>query len=489
MNKKTVGFKIGVRLAVLHFCFVMLCFFAALMSRSSTGGLIFLWFYFLDAPTLFLFPFSVLVELLDLLAPVVQFGIFGSALWFLIPWLIDKAFTTIFPNGTRTMSVFIIIVAIPFVLAGFSRLSLLSAKRSMQERRPEELKNKLNSISSNFLTQKTIFEDSASFQVNSITRMNCRPEVGAELILGLTRGVAFLNKSYQEQHRIKFSQQMWLPSVEPVVMDRDHHICGIVAYMFHEKSVHLFDINGNEIWRYAQGGNAGGIDGVSFGDIDGDGKTEFAIYYSYREGIHLLDGDGKIKWKRPIYSLGHLEIVDIDGDGKMEIIYTNSNNANGITNFTILDSRGVVIKQWSVPTESYEFAVVGWPKRQAKPNFLLTEKGTIRLVDLDGNGVAGLNAPGSRAFGDVKSVTVKFHKEKSEYLAVKKSLHPDLSVLYVYDADGKLVYQKTDVIEGVLIPTLAAVPADETGAERLLVGGEEDSKAKVFEYSLTGANP
>jgi len=59
----------------------------------------------------------------------------------------------------------------------------------------------------------------------------------------------------------------------------------------------------------------------------------------------------------------------------------------------------------------------------------------------------------------MNAVTVKFKKGEPEYLAVKKSLHPDLSVLYVYDANGKLVYQKTQVIEGLLSPTLAAVPA------------------------------
>jgi hypothetical protein len=85
----------------------------------------------------------------------------------------------------------------------------------------------------------------------------------------------------------------------------------------------------------------------------------------------------------------------------------------------------------------------------------------------------------------VKAATVKLKKEESKYLAVKKSLHPDLSVLYVYNPNGRLVYQKTEVIKGVLAPMLTAGPTNEVGLEKLIVGASREYNTQVLEYSAT----
>jgi hypothetical protein len=220
---------------------------------------------------------------------------------------------------------------------------------------------------------------------------------------------------------------------------------------------------------------------VDFGDIDGDGKTEFAVYHRYTEGIHLVNSDGKVRWKHPVIALGHLEIIDIDGDGKDEIIYKKSNAS---TEFTILDESGSIVNKLKTTATSYEFTMVKWPKNESGPCLLLTEDSKIRIIDLNGNAVIELDAPGCRTFGKVKASTVKFKEDEPEYLAVRKSLHPDLSVLYVYDHDGKLVYQKTEVIGGGRKPTISAVAKNETGNEVLLVGSVRDGKPVVLEYSL-----
>jgi hypothetical protein len=481
MKQKSIGFKIGVVLAAVHLCLTVLAFFAYINSRSSTAGLVFIWFFSLDAPILLL-PFSVF-QIFGVAAPLIQFGVFGSALWFLIPWLIDMAFTCVFPNGKRLVGAIVIVGAIPFLLAGFSQLGFLSLKLMIRRERPAELKKVLNRASSDFLTEKVIFEDNAAGTVNSISRMNCRPGAGMELIVAMSGGIVFLNESYQEQSRLKFADRRF-NTIEPLDMDGTHS-CRFLAYRYGE-GAHLFDLERKEIWNFTWPDSSGlHIDGVRFGDVDGDGKMEFAMFYRYTQGIHLVDGDGKTRWEHPVYSLGHLEIADIDGNGKARVIYTNSNNANGITDFTILDSEGTIASQQKIATESYEFAVIRWPNRAAKPNILLTEDGKIRIVDIKGETVMQLDAPGCRPFGDMEAVTVKFKKEEPEYLAVRKSLHPDLSVLYVYDANGKLVYQKTEVIEGLLYPTLATVPINETDTERLLVGASaQNFRAQVLEYSL-----
>ena len=122
-------------------------------------------------------------------------------------------------------------------------------------------------------------------------------------------------------------------------------------------------------------------------------------------------------------------------------------------------------------------------KRVAHPT-RLAEDAKIRIVDLKGNTVIELDAPGCRPFGEVKALTVKFKEDELEYLAVRKSLHPDLSVLYVYDYDGKLVYQKTEVIKRGRNLALSVVPMNEMGNEGLLVGSGRNHKPLILEYSL-----
>jgi hypothetical protein len=370
------------------------------------------------------------------------------------------------------------------VLAGFFRLSFFSAKLLVQQERPEELKKKLNQASSDFLTGKVIFEDYSPAGVTSINRMKCRPSGGDELVLALPQSIVFLNDNYRVQHKLNLVDRKAFKRIEPLVVNGAQS-CEYLGYMYPE-GVHLYGPDGKEIWNFvSQNSNTGGIDGVRSGDIDGDGKPEFAVYSRYREGIALLDSTGEIKWKYPVYALEHLEIADVQGDGKADIIFDNSNNANGVTEFTVLDSQGAVARQLKIKTASSEFGLISWPGSDSKLNILLTEEGKIRIVDFNGATLMQLDAPGCRTFGELKALTVKLNKDEPAYLAVRKSLHPDLSVLYVYAADGKLVYQKTEVNNGLLAPALAAIPSID-GAERLLVGESAPNfKARVIEYSLT----
>ena len=484
MKRKSIGFKIGIVFGIFHFCLAILAFFAYSNSQSSTAGLVFILFFSLDAP-IFLLPSS-LFKVFGIVAPLIQFGIFGSALWFSIPWLIDMAFTRIFSSGKRLVRVLIIVIAIPIILAGFSKLSMFSIKLKIQSERPSELKKVLNKASSNFLAEKVVFEGGEGGSVSSINRTNCGDGDGLQLIVALSGywcGVVSLNESYQEQSRLNFAG-LGFNTVETIDADKANS-CRFLAYSY-SKGVYLFDLEGKEKWKLAHDDNSTGhIDGVDFGDIDGDGKVEFAVYHRYGKGIHLVDEAGKTRWKHPINALGHLEIIDVDGNGKVEIIYDNSNNANGPTEFKILDEAGSIVKQLKIPTTSYEFAMVKWPNIESKPHILLTEDTKIRIVDLEGNPVIELDAPGCRPFGEVKALTVKFENDKPEYLAVKKRLFPDLSVLYVYDNEGKLVYQKTELVEGGGNLAFSVIPMNETGDEGLLVGSTRNKKPLVLEYSLS----
>ena len=184
--------------------------------------------------------------------------------------------------------------------------------------------------------------------------------------------------------------------------------------------------------------------------------------------------------------MGHLEIADTGEDGKNEIIFSNGNNADKVTEFKFLNSNGEVDKQFKIATQSSQFAIINWPDINKKSNILLTENNNIRLVDLNGETVIQLNAPGCRTFGDVKAVAVKFKKNEPAFLAVRKILMPDIAVLYIYDIKGNLVYNKTETFTGNMNATLVAVPTDEEGGEKLLVGSEgKNYGSQLIEYSIS----
>ena len=399
----------------------------------------------------------------------------------------DRLVTRVFPNGTRTVRWVTVIGTIPVFIVGFTRLGVLTTDLSIRQERPVELVRSLGSPSSDYLSERVVFDDGALGGVSSINRVNCRPNAGTETLVALHRGVVFLNDSYEEQTRIVFSGQ-YFQTVNPVHPD-DARSCRFIVCKLFENAA-LLDSGGKEIWRVAGDTDAGQhIDGVECGDIDGDGKPEFAVYHRYQEGIALVDGSGKTMWKHPVGALGHLEMKDVRGNGKQEIIYCNSNNASGTTVFTILAADGAVVHRVEISTASYEFAVIRWPGKEGRPNLLLTEENRIRIVDMKGSAVVQLDAPGCRTFGKVKAVTVQFQKDEPACLAVRKSLHPDLAVLFVYDANCKLVFQKAEVRKGGMQPALAVVRVDETGVERLLVGAARGYGARVLEYSLAQQVP
>ena len=480
MKRSSLGFKIGIGVALFHFCMVLLACLAVWQSRSSTAGLAFIWFFFLDAPLFFLEPLS--FGLFGQLGPLIHYGLLGSALWFLIPWLIGKIAARIFPRRPRVATVVCLIVAIPILLVGFLKLYSFSMERSIEGERPEELKGRLNSISSDFLTSKVVFsEDGVFCGISGISKMTCRPGAGAELLVALPRAVVFLDDNYQEKHRVSFGDRVF-HTIEPADIDGKHS-CAFLAYSFME-GAYLFDFQGKELWNYTQHDSATGyVEAARCGDIDGDGKQEVAVLDGYSREIRLLDSDGRTRWKHPAISIRHMEMADVRGNGKAEVVYGNFDCTIMGVDLTVLNATGAVASETKIVTPTEEFALVRWPRRKTAPNVLLTEDNKIRIVDLDGKAVIQLDAPGCRPFGDMRAVTVKLKKDEPEFLAVKKNLHPDLSVLYVYNAEGKLVYQKTDVTGGALAVTLAAVPAKEAGLEKLLVGAAQEPNVQVLELS------
>ena len=125
MKQKSVGFKTGVILAAIHLCLVIFAFCLYVTSKSSTAGLVFIWFFTLDAPieALRLFLPAGLFSIGGLAAPLIMYGLWGSLMWFFIAWLTDRLVIQLFRNTKWVVRVVIIIIASLLLLRGFSRLN------------------------------------------------------------------------------------------------------------------------------------------------------------------------------------------------------------------------------------------------------------------------------------------------------------------------------------------------------------------------------
>jgi len=489
MTRRSVGFKIGIVTCALHLCWVVLAFVAAMRSQASTAALAFVPFYVLDAPVqllLLFLPFSSFE--LSVISPLVIYGVLGSSLWFAIPWFMDRLVTRVFPAATRrrrwlTVSgmipLFVIVVCIP--------LSAIHTVLFIRQERPAELKKLLGSSEAGYLVPRVVFDDGALGSVSTIARVRRTPDGDPETMVGCFLAAVFLGDGYKEKHRVAFPEGFWTLRA---VRANDTDSCRFIARVLSKGAV-MLSSEGKERWRHFVEQKGASIDGVRCGDIDADGTPEFAVYHRYQDGITLLDENGKVLWTHRVSTIQHLEMADIRGNGKEEIIYSNPNHGYNLSAFNTVGAEGTVVDELIVPTYSGEFAVVRWPDREGASNLLITEENRMRIVDMKGNDVIELEAPGCRCSGKMNATTVRFLKDGPAFLAVRKNLHPSIVALFVYGANGKLVFQKAETTGESIQPSLAAVPVVGTDIERLLVGAPRRfwGGAKVIEYSLAQESP
>lgn len=247
----------------------------------------------------------------------------------------------------------------------------------------------------------------------------------------------------------------------------------------------LFDRAGKTIWRY---GDSFGVDDMATGDLDGDGKPEFVVGFNGGGGVRLVNRSGADVWRQDDGNVWHVEMVDTDGDGTLEIVHSNAPGQ-----ITIRDRRGTIISQVSPHVPGLylsNFSVVRWPRTHSRPSLLVPGDGKVWLLDFEGNKVVELAAPGSDRYGDIVGHSVTFTGDTAEYFAVliNYDLY-DRAMLYLYRVSsesgesGKSEESDELVYEEILpepSAALATEPSDQSGAEALLVGGT----GKVWRYEL-----
>ncbi len=476
MTPKSVGFKLGLIVALLHLLLVLLIDQTVRGSTSSTAAIAYLPLYMLDAPIFTLarlLPASIFEWFIG--TPLVIFGLFGTALWFAIPWLLDRLLARFFRKASRVIRWIVVPVCLPVVVMAFIPLSTWTINQSVLDERPDELKALLDRPVPGALSRRTVLEDSTLRGICGIHAGTGTSAEGEVLVL-FHRGAVRLGRDLTETSRVEFGDTYY-QTVEPVRTAGEFD-GRFLAYRFFKHAA-LLGPDGGEIWRAGEKtGQETPLAGVATGDIDGDGRPEFALYHTYRKGISLHDESGQLLWNHDEFSIGHIVMADVRGNGRQEILMRAGRF------FRILDAEGNVAAQPRMETDSSGFALVHWPEQQDRPNLLFAEDNRIRIMDLDGNDLRELNAPGCRSYGDVTAVPVHFRAGKPPALAVRKNVHPDLAVLYVYDAENRLLHQRVETRMGGGAPALAAIPADPPGAERLLVGEGDGLRTRLVEYTL-----
>lgn len=266
------------------------------------------------------------------------------------------------------------------------------------------------------------------------------------------------------------------------------------------QGVLVFDENGNQIWSHgkkdvdlaslvkdpeAEYEKSTHVMQAAVGDLDGDGVSEYVVARK-NDGLRAYDKSGKERWFQPDeFPSTKLDIIDLDGDGKAEVIEIGER---------IRDGNGKIIRE-TKGSDSDAYLVVEAKDGKAELQFASFYEGDFTYSSENGEKLFNTHAPlssikkkpenvdvpGNADIDDEsvafpKAAWVGFRKNEPKLLAVIASfiLLPR-SNFYVFDKTGRLIYHE-------LLPekaeTLTILPTTD-GEEDILIGG----KNTIWRYS------
>ena len=298
---------------------------------------------------------------------------------------------------------------------------------------------------------------------------------GAALTVVGNRGVHFLERGGLLKKQIRFSKDILCP-VEVTRLDASGEYGFLTRYESWAVDATLFDKQGQERWSYP-GGTLNGIDDSVGGDLDGKGNLQVVIGFNGGGGVLLVDGEGKKIWQKTDANVWHVETLDTSGDGRKRILHSNAGGQ-----LLVRDASGEIIAQYLPDHYVSDFALTQWGAESQARHILIPLKETgggcckpvILVLDAEGKTVMHFDAP----LGDLMHVThgtpVHFQKDAAYYALLQTNGALKRSILFLYNAEGKIVYQEVlaDSCFGI-----ASMP-DKAG-DRLLVG----CSGNILEYS------
>jgi hypothetical protein len=359
-------------------------------------------------------------------------------------------------------AIFIVVI----VVSGYFVFQRLAEFRPKASELPAELENPSVLIGADFVTRNTFYEDSRLREITDINIGELDPSPGLEIGIAGTRGAVLLDENHVAKAQIMFHGLM---SHVDIIDAEGDGTCEFMNRGSWGNKPSLIDHKGNILWTY--GGRMPGVDDMDAGDIDGDGQLEYAVGFNGGGGVHLLDEHGKKQWNKSDRNVWHVEIVDTDGDGTVEIVHSN---ASGL--LKVRDKKGDVVSSSQPGSYMSKFSLCRWPSNGATQYALLLGEETLWLVDFKGNTVAKLNAPGCTNLREARGTPVKIKNDQPDYFSVVVSKQIwDRAILYIYNGDSSLVYQE---VLPAACASIATMSSDDGQTESLLVGGD----GKVWQY-------
>lgn len=298
---------------------------------------------------------------------------------------------------------------------------------------------------------------------------------GAALTVVGNRGAHFLDSNGVLKRQVRFSKDIFCP-VEVTRLNAS----GEYGFLTRDESwsvgAILFDKQGQERWSYP-GGVLKGVDDSVGAGLDNKGNVRVVVGFNGGGGVVLVDSEGEEIWRKADSNVWHVETLDIDGDGRMEILHSNARGQ-----LVVRAASGEIIAHYLTDHYVSDFALTRWGTESEARHILVPSQETadgcckqvILVLDAKGKTVAHFDAPLGDLMHQTQGTPVRFLKDTSYYAVLQGNGHLKRSMFFLYDAVGKIAYQEilADTCFGI-----AAIP-EKTG-ERLLVGCSGD----ILEYS------
>ena len=190
------------------------------------------------------------------------------------------------------------------------------------------------------------------------------------------------------------------------------------------------------------------------------GKARVVIGLNGAGGILLLDLDGKQVWAQPEGNVWHVELLDINEDGRKEIL-----NSDARGQLLVRDANGAILSRYSPGQYVSDFSLTRWGT-ESEPHHILIPFGKyVSILDAQGHIVTRLDEPLGISMTGSSGTSVEFSPGNSDYALLQNNWIAKRAVLTLYDQEGQIAYQE---ILADACSSIAAMP-DAQGST-LLVG-------------------
>lgn len=295
----------------------------------------------------------------------------------------------------------------------------------------------------------------------------------AALTLISNFGVHYVNDGGEVVRTTRFANPT-RAFVELVPLDRVGNYGFLTRDQSWAENAILLDKSGSLLWSYS---NRVGMDDSSPAEAGENGKTTFVVGLNGGGGIVLLDSQGKEIWRKSEMNAWHVESLDVDGDGRREIL-----NSNARGELLVRNMNGDIENRYLAGYYVADFSLTRWGNESTRTHILVPATGfnadcgkkVLIVLDATGKIVATLDAtPGDWAR---RAAAVPMRTKNGLFFAVTETGNLPRSVLSIYSAENRIVYRE------ILGEFCSSLNTMHSGSEDKLFLGCDSS---VWEYTPT----